>query len=333
MRAGASPCSAPCSAQREAPSRPVARSAIRTIGRTEIVNALASVPIPGLIRSLRIDSPINDVLTSDQLSPADTAILESFVLPKYLARFGELALDMLVSGPSARVLHVGCRTGYPDLEIYERIDEVEILGIDSSFAALDVARQKATAVGDAPIVYRYADSLPGDLEPGMFTHALCLHPLLQSGDRPELWSALRWLLCAGGQALVALPLRGSFQEVIDLLREYALKYDEAEFARQLEEHVGRCLSLETLSDEFEAAGFDDVDVEVRTFTLPFDSGRSFIEDPVSRLLILPELRGWLEVENMERPLAYVRDAIDKYWSEGKLDLTVSIGCASARCPQ
>jgi hypothetical protein len=27
---------------------------------------------------------------------------------------------------------------------------------------------------------------------------------------------------------------------------------------------------------------------------------------------------------------YVRDAIDKYWSEGKLELSLNIGCASAR---
>ncbi|MGC4092319.1 MAG: hypothetical protein QM756_31435 [Polyangiaceae bacterium] len=272
------------------------------------------------------------MFASEELTPADAVVFDGFVLPKYLTRFGELALDMLVSGPSARILHVGCRTGYPDLELYQRIDSVEILGVDSALPVLEVARQKVLEAGEPDIEYRVADSLPGDLEPGIFTHALCLHPLLASEERPELWSALRWLLCAGGQALVAMPLRGSFQEIVDLLREYALKFDEAEFARDLEERMAQGLSLETLSDEFEAAGFDDVDVEVRTFNLSFDSGRAFIEDPISRLLILPELRGWLGKDDLEKPLAYVRDAIDKYWSETKLELTVSVGCASARCP-
>ncbi|HET9933977.1 MAG TPA: methyltransferase domain-containing protein, partial [Polyangiaceae bacterium] len=263
------------------------------------------------------------------MSPADTAILENFVLPRYLARFGELALDMLVSGPAARILHVGCRTGYPDRELLERVPEAEILGVDASFAAIEAARERGRNARPGALEYRVSESLPGDLEPGIFTHALCLHPLVSGRERAELWSALRWLLCEGGQALVALPLRGSYAEVIDLLREYALKYDDSEFARDLEDHVGRCLSLETLSDEFEEAGFDDVDVEVRTFTLPFESGRSFAEDPVSRLFVLPEIHTWLEREDLERPLSYVRDAIDKYWSEGKLELTVSVGCASA----
>lgn len=273
------------------------------------------------------------MLAREILSRADAALLDDFVLPRYLARFGELTLDMLVSGPAARVLHVGCRSGYPDLEVLERVPEGEVFGVDASPAAIEVAREKGRRGRAGALTYRVADSLPGDLEPGVFTHALCLHPLVSSEERPELWNALRWLLCAGGQALVALPLRGSFAEVIDLLREYALKFDDSQFARDLEEHVSRCLSLETLSDEFEAAGFDDVDVEVRSFALPFESGRAFMEDPVSRLFILPELKSWLGKEDLERPLAYVRDAIDKYWSEGKLELTVSFGCASARCPQ
>lgn len=273
------------------------------------------------------------MLAREILSRADAAILDDFVLPRYLSRFGELVLDMLVSGPAARILHVGCRSGYPDLEVLERVPECEIIGVDASPAAIEVAREKSRLVRPGALTYRVSDSLPGDLEPGVFTHTLCLHPLVSSEERLELWSALRWLLCAGGQALVALPLRGSFLEIIDLLREYALKFDDSSFARELEERVSRCLSLETLSDEFEAAGFDDVDVEVRTFALPFESGQAFLDDAVSRLLILPELRSWLGKDDLERPLAYVREAIDKYWSEGKLELTVSFGCASARCPQ
>jgi hypothetical protein len=50
------------------------------------------------------------------------------------------------------------------------------------------------------------------------------------------------------------------------------------------------------------------------------------------LLILPDLRAWLPVPDLDRPLEYVRDAIDKYWSEGKLGLTLNVGCASARKP-
>jgi len=272
------------------------------------------------------------VFSSEELNRADAAIFETFVVPRYLSLFGELSLDMLSSGPEARVLHVGCRTGYPDLKIHDRVERAEILGLDSSLAALDVARQKAAALGDVHIEYRQAESLPGDLEPGTFTHALCLHPVVWNVERGELMSALRWLLCSAGQALVAVPLRGSFQEITDLFREYALKYDDAEFSKQLEAGLAERPTLETLSEELEQAGFEDVDVEVRHVTLPFDSGRAFVDDPVSRLLILPEVRTWFRVDDMQHALDYVRDAMDKYWSESRLDLSLNVGCASARCP-
>jgi ubiquinone/menaquinone biosynthesis C-methylase UbiE len=272
------------------------------------------------------------VSASEELTAADATIFETFVVPRYLHWFGELALELLVSGPSARILHVGCRTGYPDKRLVERVEHAEIVGLDVSTSALELARHNARLSGLAQIRYKRLEALPGDLEPGVFTHALALHPVLDTVARSELFSAMRWLLCSGGQAIVAMPLRGSFQEITDLFREYALKHDDEEFAKELEASLAERPSLETLSEQLESAGLEDVDVEVRQITIPFDSGRAFVDDPVSRLLILPEVRSWLPLADTKRPLEYVREAIDRYWSESKLELSLNVGAASARCP-
>ena len=269
---------------------------------------------------------------ADKLTPADAAIFETFVVPRYLSLYGELLLEMLLVGDGARVLHVGCRTGYPDLKLYERIDQAEIIGLDPSLPALELARNKAAARRDAQIEYRILENGLTQFEPEQFTHALTLHPIMTSEERLELLGGMRHLLCPGGQALVALPLRGSFQEIADLLREYALKFDDAEFSKAVEFALATRPSIESLSEELEGVGFEDVDVEIRHTTLPFDSGRAFVEDPVTRLQIMPELRTWLGEHELKKPLEYVRDAIDKYWSEGKLELSVNVGCASARVP-
>jgi hypothetical protein len=88
--------------------------------------------------------------------------------------------------------------------------------------------------------------------------------------------------------------------------------------------------VEALGAELEEAGFQYVDVEMRPKTLQFQSGRDFFEDPVVRLVILPELKTTLGLAATEQALGYVRDAIDKYWSEGTFELTVNVGCASGR---
>lgn len=267
---------------------------------------------------------------TEKLTPADAAILETFVVPRYLSLFGDLVLDLLLVGDDARIVHLGCRTGYPDLKLCERIDGVEIIGVDSSLAALELARNKAAVLGDVAVEYRLAEELPLELEEGQYTHVFATHPIIGADARIDLFAEMSRLLCEGGQALIAMPLRGSFQEIADLFREYALKQDDTDFSKALESALAVRPSIETLSEELEAVGLDDVDVEIRQTQLSFDSGRAFVEDPVSRLLILPEVRTWIERKDLKEPLDYVRDAIDKYWSEGKLELTLNVGCASAR---
>jgi SAM-dependent methyltransferase len=279
-----------------------------------------------------IDSPVRVLVFSDKLTPADAAILETFVVPRYLSLFGDLLLEMILVGESSRIVHLGCRTGYPDLKLYERVDGVDIVGIDSSLPALELARNKAAVLGHVRVEYRMDQTLPLDLESGTFSHAYCIHPIAGPDERAALFGEISRLLCDGGQALVAMPLRGSFQEIADLLREYGLKHDDSEFCKAIEAALAGRPSIETLSEELEQAGLDDIDVEIRQTELPFDSGRAFIEDPVSRLMIIPEVRSWIGLCDLQKPLAYVRDAIDKYWSEGKLELSLNVGCASARKP-
>lgn len=264
------------------------------------------------------------------LSPADAAVMETFVVPRYLSFFGELALELLLAGEGARIVHLGCRTGYPDRQLCDLASGAGVIGLDASSAAIDLARSKLNPDAATSIEYLLSTELPTGLEAGAFTHALCLHPMGTHEDRDALYREMYRLLCDEGQALIALPLRGSFQEVGDLFREYALKHDDGDLGKVVEEAMASRHSIETLSEEIEASGLDDVDVEIRSTTLTFDSGRAFVEDPVSRLLILPELAIMLGGIDLTTPLAYARDAIDKYWSEGKFELTLNIGCASAR---
>jgi ubiquinone/menaquinone biosynthesis C-methylase UbiE len=268
----------------------------------------------------------------EQLSPADAAVMETFVVPRYLSLYGELVLQMLLFAERARIAHIGCRTGYPDRQLYEKIPGAEIVGVDPSPSALELARNKATLLGDVPLVYREAREFPTDLEDQAFSHALCLHPVATVAERAELFQEIERVVYSGGQALIALPLRGSFQEVGDLLREYALKHDQGEFGKAVELAMSTRPTIETLSEELETVGLDDVDVEIRTTTLAFDSGRAFLEDPVTRLLVLPEIKTDLGQADLAEPLDYVRDAVDRYWSEGKFELTLNVGCASARKP-
>jgi SAM-dependent methyltransferase len=265
-----------------------------------------------------------------RLGPAEAAIFETFVVPRYLALFGDLALEMIAEGADAQVAHVFCRTGYPDRGIAMRLQESHLYGCDPSPHAIELARAKAATMAGMVATYSIAEAIPTSLPAGSFSHALTLHPLANPVDRAATIEELLRLLAPRGQALVAMPLRGSFPEIADLLREYALKYEADDVGKAVEAAVLVRPTVEMFGAELEEVGFQYVDVEMRTNVLKFQSGRDFFEDPVARLLILPEVRLNLGLNDTDKPFAYIRDAIDKYWSDGTFELTVNVGCASGR---
>jgi len=265
-----------------------------------------------------------------RLGPADAAIFETFVVPRYLSAFGDLVLEMLAEGHDSQVIHLDCRTGYPDRGLALRLPGAYIYGCDPSPHAIELARAKASTMPDMISEYRVVDGLPVPYASHGFSHALTLHPLAAPQERAKMIGEFARVLAPRGQALLAMPLRGSFQEIADLLREYALKNESAEIARQVESAVQIRPTVEMLGAELEEAGFGFVDVESRPLVLSYKSGRDFFEDPVTRLLLMPEFRTNLGLGDLDAAFTYVRGAIDRYWSDSPFELTVQVGCASGR---
>ncbi len=271
-----------------------------------------------------------DIQLSTRLAPSDAAIFETFVVPRYLSLFGELALETIAEAEMSEVVHFGCRTGYPDRGLAIRLSGARIFGLDESPAAVELARAKAATMPDMVAEYRVFDGFPTSLGEGTFSHAIAIHPLAAPEDRAQLIAEMARVLAPEGQLVIALPLRGSFGEVADLLRECALKNDDAALSAAVERAMGQRPTVEGLSSEIEEAGFHDVDVTLRPAAVAFPNGRAFVEDPITRLLLMPEFRKNLATEELAKPFNYVRDAIDKYWSEGDFELSVHVGCATAR---
>lgn len=265
-----------------------------------------------------------------RLGPAEAAIFETFVVPRYLSLFGELAIEMLAEGDDSQVVHLHCRTGYPDRGMAMRLPGAHFYGCDPSKHALELARAKASTMAGMITDYRVFEGYPSPLPSAAFSHAVTLHPLANIDERARTLAEFSRVLAPRGQALIAMPLRGSFQELADLLREYALKNESDEVAKAVDTALLIRPTVEMFGAELEEAGFNYVDVELRTHTLKFQSGRDFFEDPVVRLLILPEVRLNLDLPDLDKPLSYLREAMDKYWSDSEFELTVNVGCASGR---
>ena len=80
-----------------------------------------------------------------RLGPAEAAIFETFVVPRYLSLFGELALEMMAESDEAQVVHLHCRTGFPDRGIVLKLPGAHVIGTDASTSAPDSRRNRATS--------------------------------------------------------------------------------------------------------------------------------------------------------------------------------------------
>lgn len=255
----------------------------------------------------------------------EAEVFDQQVVPRYLRTVFERVQGVLAPAQSAAVVHLGCRTGALDAELAQRAGAASLVGFDTD-DAVEIARTK-----NPSFEYTSGPSLPTGLPAGGFSHAVSVHPLTPSpGERQALLSEARRLLVEGGQFVLGLPLRGSFQEIFDLLREYALHHDVSELSKTIEASSLARPNLERLTEELETVGFDEVDVEFHRLTIPYGKGGGFFDDPTARLLILPDIEAALGGMGLAEGLRYARSAAEKYWAESPFELSLNLGCASAR---
>lgn len=258
-------------------------------------------------------------------SESEAATFDAFVVPHYLVHFSSLALERLAVSPDAQVIHLHCRTGHFDAEIAAKLPNAHVYGCDPSDAALSLARARRARSTAAGGDYFLLANERVPLTDSAFSHALSLHPDGPAQFQWVLREAAR-LLGPAGQLVVAAPLRDSFPELLDLLREFALKFDSHETQRAIERTVLGLPTVESMVASARDAGFAYLDVATRTTTVSFRSGRDFVESPILRLGIAPCLVDALANADA---LAYVRDAIDKYYSTFPFELSFTVGCLTA----
>lgn len=259
----------------------------------------------------------------------DLDALERDVVPRYLEPFIAIATQLLVPSTPASVVVIGSRAGVEASIVADRLPGASLKGLEVSDASLRRAAARQLPLAASFEVLR---GPPTKLPDRSFTHALAIHPMCVRATRRELLVDMRRLLVDGGQGVLAVPLRGSFPEILDMLREYALQKDLPKLAEAIEIGAANRPTPETISDELENAGLDDVEVDVQLLSVRFASGREFVHHPVFELMVAPDTRAALDMAPAVATdaLAYARAAIQKYWSDGELDLTVNIAAASGR---
>jgi len=155
---------------------------------------------------------------------------------------GEQALLQMDVGPTARVLDVGCGSGWASRLLARQATEGRIVGIDISDEMVALARASSQSVPNIEFQVASAEHLPfADAE---FTHAFSMESIYYYADMPAALSEVNRVLKPAG----------SFVIVVDLYQENEASH---QWIEQLKVPV-HLLSIAQYRSLLEGAGFRNV---------------------------------------------------------------------------
>lgn len=262
----------------------------------------------------------------------DAASYDAHVVPRYSALFGRMLLAEVPSRERMQVLDVGCGTGYPSLEILRRLGEGgRVIAIDPDPGLLDLARRKALDESGRRIFFKVETAEQLSFGDEVFD-VVVANLGLATVERPD--RALREMhrvMASAGKLVLTQATLGTFEEVLDMFREIALKHEKSALAQRVERIAARYPTASTLEAAVASAGFNEVRTTVEELTLPFPSAAAIFRDPMMHFVALPEWR-WIAgfEDGGETVLDEVTRTLETYFGRGPISLHVQAGLVTAR---
>jgi len=246
--------------------------------------------------------------------------------PPYATRFATLLLRRVRPRTGTRIVEIGCATGHVTRELARRFDERSaITAFDEADAFVSEARLKMEGVEDlrAPISLRVA--APAALPADDATADLAVSNLAvaASVDPGMAVEEIARVLAPAGRAVITAPLRGTWDEFIDLFRDVLRESGKRDRLAALDRHVAALPDAARVTGWLTDAGFSDVGVEIERWEILFKTSREFLFAP---LVELGPLAHWKRVagsgEEMQDAFFFTKEAIDAYFKGRPFAVTV-----------
>lgn len=228
--------------------------------------------------------------------PDTVAAYDELTLWSALA--GQLLLHHVPLKRHFRVLDAGCGTGFPLLELAERLGSTSTVhGVDTWGEALDRARFKARVRGieNVELVRSDVASLPF---PDSHFDLIVSNLGINNFAHPErAVRECRRVIKPGGRLALATNLKGHMVEFYEVFEATLAAAGDAEALEALEKHVGHRATVETLAALLTGGGFRLSRVETAVVSMRFADGSALLRHYFIKLGFLD---GWKSVVREDR---------------------------------
>ena len=263
----------------------------------------------------------------DLMDPRTAALYDE--LPLWSAPFGLALLEAVELRPGLTVLDVGCGTGFPLLELAERLGPgARLHGVDPWVPAMERLQTKVAAWqlgGQVTLHVMHVESL--DLPPASFDLIVSNNGLNNVSDLPQALSVCARLARPRAQAVFTANLPGTMASFYDALGRALDEAGVADGRQRIAAHIRtRRLPAEELVALTRAAGFEVEDQSVRSFRWRFASAEALFRHHFIRLGFLESWR--VLVPEEVRPEVFRR--VSALLDPDALELEIPFACISAR---
>ena len=243
-------------------------------------------------------------------------------LPLWSAMFGLMLLAEVPLAGVQRALDVGCGTGFPLIELAERLGpSARVDGIDPWKGALDRAKEKIAVRGTPNVTLHEGSASALPFEPATFDLIVSNLGLNNFDDRAAAVRECRRVLRDGGTLALTTNLQGHMKEFYGAMASVLV----GEELTRLEEHVQHRATVESVRALLTDAGFTVTRVFEHTATMRFANGEALFNHYFIKLGFLDGWKGVVEPARQREVFAALMKKLD-----GELRLTIPMAYIEAR---
>jgi len=262
-------------------------------------------------------------------NPQHMAVLDELSL--WSATFGELLFAHLPLKIGLSVLDVGCGSGFPLLDLAQRLGKASrTFGIDPWRAALERVQQKARIwqVYNTALLEGDAATMP--FPAGSFD-LLVSNLGVNNFAQPAIALQECWRVAKPGACLaLTTNLPGHMRQFYTIYHQTLRQLGLSNRLAALDQHIAHRLTVEQLTTWLEHAGFTLRRVKRHSFQWRFLDGSAFLRHSFIRLGFLDRMRSVLPPEEQEVVFNQLENTLNQYArKKGELSLTIPMAYLEA----
>ncbi|NNF07227.1 MAG: methyltransferase domain-containing protein [Candidatus Eisenbacteria bacterium] len=235
---------------------------------------------------------------TDLTNPEVADTVDDF--PYWSSMFGQLLFRHLRLRPGLRALDIGCGTGFPLLELADRLGpSSEVFGVDAWDHAVARARLKARVRGNENVRVKLGDASELPFEDGYFDLIVSNLGLNNFEAPAKVMAECRRVCKPGARLALTTNLVGHMSEFYQTYEASLRATGLDHLVGKLQSHVDHRATQKGLHSLYEGAGFEITKFHTETFTLRYADGSAFLHAYLSRLGFLDGWRGVLENGDQE----------------------------------